>query len=108
MTEPVAAATIQVIDTAGGAVVPIRATPRAGQSALAGVRDGVLLVRLRSAPADGAANAELIALLADVLRVPKRDLSLISGQSSRTKRLRIAGLTAAAVAVRLSSALDAT
>lgn len=107
MAEPPAAVnTMQVTDSADGAVVPIRATPRAGKSAFAGVRDGVLLVRLRAAPADGAANAELIALLADVLGVPKRDVALISGQSSRTKRVRVSGLSAAVATARLSAALD--
>jgi len=99
------ASTLQIADAEGGAIVPIRATPRAGKSALAGVRDGVLLVRLRAAPADGAANAELLVLLSKVLRVPKRDIALVSGQSSRTKRVRVAGLGAAATLARLAESL---
>ena len=67
-------------------------TPRAGRSGFAGLRDGVLTVRLAAAPVDGAANDELIALLARTLKIPKRDIVLVSGERSRSKRIRIAGL----------------
>ena len=59
---------------------------------MAGLRDGVLIVKLAAAPVDGAANEELIALLAKTLEIPKRDITIVSGERSRTKRLRIAGL----------------
>ena len=49
-------------------------------------------MKLAAAPVDGAANDELIALLAKILRIPKRDISLVSGERSRTKRIRIAGM----------------
>jgi uncharacterized protein (TIGR00251 family) len=70
----------------------IRVIPRAGRSGFAGLRDGALLVKLAAAPVDGAANDELIALLANALRVPKRDIAIVSGERSRTKRIRIAGV----------------
>ena len=52
----------------------MRVVPRAGRSGFAGLRDGAILVRLTAAPVDGAANEELIALIARTLRVPKRDV----------------------------------
>jgi uncharacterized protein (TIGR00251 family) len=70
----------------------IRVIPRAGRSGFGGRRDGALLVRLAAAPVDGAANDELIALLARTLRIPKRDITIVSGERSRTKRIRIAGV----------------
>mgnify|MGYP003575496963 FL=1 len=66
--------------------------PRAGRSGFAGLRDGALLVKLAAAPVDGAADDELIALLAKTLRIPKRDITIVSGERSRTKRIRIAGI----------------
>lgn len=66
--------------------------PRAGRSGIAGLRDGALLVKLAAAPVDGAANEELIALLAKTLRIPKRDVTIVSGERARTKRVRIAGV----------------
>lgn len=94
---------LQVTDHAGGAIIPIRAVPRAGRSGIAGLREGMLLVRLQSAPADGAANAELLEVLSKALRVPRRDLAIVSGASARTKRVQAGGLTAAAVLERLSA-----
>jgi uncharacterized protein (TIGR00251 family) len=70
----------------------IRVIPRAGRSGFGGLRDGALLVRLAAAPVDGAANDELIALLAKTLRIPKRDITIVSGERSRSKRVRIAGI----------------
>ena len=66
--------------------------PRAGRSGFGGLRDGALLVRLAAAPVDGAANDELIALIAKALHIPKRDVTIVSGERSRSKRVRIAGL----------------
>jgi uncharacterized protein len=70
----------------------IRVIPRAGRSGFGGLRDGALIVRLAAAPVDGAANDELIALLAKTLRIPKRDITIISGERSRSKRVRVAGI----------------
>ena len=70
----------------------IRVIPRAGRSGFAGLRDGALLVRLAAAPVDGAANDELIALIAKALRIPKRDITIVSGERARSKRIRIAGI----------------
>ena len=70
----------------------IRVIPRAGRSGFAGLRDGALVVRLAAAPVDGAANDELIALIAKTLRIPKRDVTIVSGERSRSKRIRIAGV----------------
>jgi len=67
-------------------------TPRAGRSGIAGLRDGILIVKLAAAPVDGAANEELIALLSKTLDIPRRDITIVSGERSRTKRIRIAGL----------------
>jgi uncharacterized protein (TIGR00251 family) len=66
--------------------------PRAGRSGFGGLRDGALLMKLAAAPVDGAANDELIALLARALRIPKRDITIVSGERSRSKRVRIAGI----------------
>lgn len=81
----------------------IRVIPRAGRSGFAGLRDGALLVRLAAAPVDGAANDELIALLARTLKIPKRDISIVSGERSRSKRIRIAGLDREQALARLTS-----
>jgi uncharacterized protein (TIGR00251 family) len=97
-----------VIDDApDGAILEITVIPRAGRTALAGTRDGALLVRLAAAPVEGAANAELVALLARTLNVAKRHIVIISGKKTRRKRVKVLGLRAALVQARLDASTDA-
>ena len=71
----------------------IRVVPRASKAGVAGTRDDAILVRLGSAPVDGAANAELIETLARALDLPRRALTITSGTTSRHKRVRVDGLS---------------
>lgn len=84
-------------------MLAVRLTPRAGRDAIDGLDpDGTLRVRVAAAPADGAANRVLLRLLADSLDVPLSGLSIVSGESSRHKRLHVAGLDEAELRARLS------
>jgi uncharacterized protein (TIGR00251 family) len=89
-----------------GIGLAVRVVPRGGRTKIAGVRGDALLVRLAAAPVDGAANDALVAFLADTFDRPRRDVTLISGHQSRTKRVAIAGLTEAQVAARLDVILS--
>lgn len=80
-----------------GTIVDVRVIPRAAKSEIAGTRSDTILVRLNAPPVDGAANTELVRLLADVLGVPKRNIRIVSGERSRGKRVRISGRTVADV-----------
>lgn len=71
-------------------MLSVRVTPRASRDAIA-AGEQWLAVRLRAPPVDGAANAALIVFLADRLAVPKRAISIVSGESARLKRVRVAG-----------------
>jgi uncharacterized protein (TIGR00251 family) len=66
-----------------------------------GERGGAMLIRLAAPPVDGAANAALVAFLADALGVPRRDVAIVAGEKSRDKRVQIAGLDEPAVRARL-------
>jgi uncharacterized protein (TIGR00251 family) len=83
------------------ALLTVRVTPRSGRTSIAGVRDGVLLVKLAAAPVDGAANDALIELFSEVLHVPKRSIRIRSGERSRTKVVEVDGLTESDVLGRL-------
>lgn len=91
--------------SAHGVTFAVRVIPRAPRTSIAGVRGGALLVRLSAPPVEGAANDALIALLAGVFDRPRRDVVLLSGQSSRDKRVAVSGVTLATVAARLSAIL---
>ena len=84
-------------------LLTIKATPRASRNEIAGVQAEWLRVRLQAPPVDGKANACLIAFLADQLGVAKAAISLVSGDTSRAKRVRITGIEPASVRDRLGS-----
>ena len=77
--------------TPDGVVIEVHVIPRAGRTAVSGSRDGVLRVHLAAAPVEGAANSQLIDLLAKTLGVPKRALTIASGERGRRKRVCVAG-----------------
>jgi uncharacterized protein (TIGR00251 family) len=79
-----------------GLLIDVRLTPRGGRDAIEGIEcraDGraVLKARVRAAPSAGEANEALCRLLAEALRIAPRQVELVSGASSRIKRVRIAG-----------------
>jgi hypothetical protein len=59
-------------------------------------------VHLNAPPVDGAANVELVATLAQALGVAKRDVTIVRGQTARTKLIEVRGLSAAEVHARLA------
>jgi uncharacterized protein (TIGR00251 family) len=85
----------------GGCELAIRVVTRAARAGIAGVRAEAVLVRLNAAPVDGAANAELVETLARALDVPRRAVRITAGATSRTKRVRIEGVTRDEVLRRL-------
>jgi len=80
--------------TSDGIELQVRVVPRAGRSACAGVREGALLIRLAAPPVEGAANGALISFLSQQLDVPRRNIRIVAGEKSRTKRVAIAGISA--------------
>jgi len=86
------------------AVLKVRVIPRAKRSGVGGMRGDAWLIRLQAPPVDGAANEELISVLAKLLDVPKRAVTIVAGERSREKRVRVAGIDAAAAQARLSTA----
>jgi uncharacterized protein len=85
-------------------ILEVRVIPRAKRSGVDGRRGDAWLIRLQAPPVDGAANDELIAVLAKVLAVPRRDVTIVAGERSRQKRVRVASLDAAIAQERLSAA----
>ena len=81
---------------AGGIALAVRLTPKGGRDSIDGIEtlaDGraVLKARVRALPSEGEANAALCRLIAKGAGVPPRDVTLIAGATSRTKRLAISG-----------------
>jgi uncharacterized protein (TIGR00251 family) len=79
------------------AVITLHVQPGAKKTEVAGLHGEALKIRLAAPPVDGKANDCLVAFLAKRLGVPKSRVALIAGDSSRSKRVRVGGVTTAAV-----------
>ena len=78
-------------------VLNVRAQPRSSRSGIDGVVGDAVKVRIRCAPVDGKANKELVETLADAFGVPKSSVVFRSGETSKTKRILLRGVSAEAV-----------
>ena len=96
-------ADLALTTTPDGVAIPIRVVPRAGRTALDGVVEGALRVRLAAPPVEGAANRALVEFLADLLGVPKRDVAIVRGERGRQKLVQVRGLDADQVRRRLQT-----
>ena len=83
-----------IVEKEGFIQLSIRVVPRASISEIVGEHDGMLKVRIASPPVDGAANSEVVKLMAKKLGVPKSAVEIVSGQTSKTKLIRVTGVTA--------------
>ncbi len=92
---------INLRDTPDGCVVPVRVHPGAKRNAVTGVHDGALKISLTTPPTDGRANDALIGFIAERLRVPRAGIMLLTGATSRSKTLRVAGKSAADILAAL-------
>ena len=75
--------------TKGTVILKVQVVPRASRSEIVGEHNGALRVRIAAPPVDGAANEELIRTLARAFKVPRRDVEIISGHSSKLKQVSV-------------------
>ena len=73
----------------GGVLLQLSVMPNAKRTAVDGLHDGALRVRLAAPPIDGRANEALVAWLAKSLGVPRRDVDVLRGESSRRKQVSL-------------------
>ena len=85
-----------------GQVKEKRVHPGARRNDVTGVHDGALKISLTTPPTDGRANEALIAFIAARLGIPRSQVTLLTGATSRSKTLRIARKNAADVQAALS------
>ncbi len=76
-------------EDAGALVLTLHVQPGAKRTALGGLHGDALKIRLAAPPVDGQANAELVRFLAAEFGVPQRHVSIVRGETSRQKVVRI-------------------
>jgi uncharacterized protein len=96
-----------VLADPGGCVLRVHVRPGARSDELAGLHGTALCLRVRARPVEGAANAAVRALVAELLGVAARDVVLDAGAHGREKRLRVAGVDVATARARLEPRLRA-
>ena len=86
---------IPIHDTQAGATFAVRVHPRAKKNAITGEIGDALKLSLTPPPVDGQANHACIEFFSKLLKVPRSSVTIASGESSRRKVVRVAGLSAA-------------
>jgi len=84
----------------------LRVLPGAARSGVVGRHGSSWKVRVAAAPEGGRANAALVRLLAETLGLPRRDVSVVAGHTSRDKVISVAGISAKELEDRLSSSVE--
>jgi hypothetical protein len=85
--------TVDCREVSGGITLKIKVVPRSSRNELVGLVGDSLKVALTSPPVDGAANAACIQFFARLCRVPKKQVTIISGDKCREKIIQIIGIT---------------
>ncbi len=79
--------------TAQGVTITVKVVPASSKTALAGILDGALKVKIAAQPEKGKANRQLIEFMASALGIKKKDITITAGQTNPLKQLLIANLT---------------
>ena len=79
----------------------VKVHPRAKKDSITGELGDALKVSLTAPPIEGRANQACVEFFANLLKVPRSSVTIASGQTSRNKVIRVAGLTARQVQDRL-------
>lgn len=72
----------------------IKVLPRSSRNEFAGEQEGMLRVKLTAPPVEGAANKMLVNFIASKLKVSKSSVEIVSGETGRTKVIRVSGVSA--------------
>jgi hypothetical protein len=85
-----------------GVFLSVKVQPRASRNDVDGLHGSELKVAVTAPPVDSAANQAVVELIAEILGLPRRAVTLVRGQTSRHKILRLDGLTAEEAAAKIT------
>jgi uncharacterized protein len=93
---------IRLQESDSGVTFAVKVHPRAKKNAITGELGDALKVSLTTPPVEGRANAACIEFFAKLLKVPRSSVTIASGQTSRNKVIRVAGLSAEELRKRIA------
>jgi uncharacterized protein (TIGR00251 family) len=96
---------IPLQENAKGTTFAVKVQPRARKNAITGTVGDALKLALTAPPIEGRANHAVIEFFADLFEISRSSVTIASGETSRTKVVRIAGLGRATVEQRLAETL---
>jgi hypothetical protein len=84
---------LRIGEISGGVRLEVRVQPRSSRNQVVGEQAGTLKVKLTAPPVDGEANAALVDFLSSCLKIPRKDINIIKGETSRHKIVEIMGIS---------------
>jgi hypothetical protein len=84
---------ISIKETKDGVVFDVRVLPRSSRCEIAGIQGEALKIKITAPPVDGKANDECVKFLSDWLGIKKSRITIISGHTSKNKRIAVSGVT---------------
>jgi uncharacterized protein (TIGR00251 family) len=84
---------LQVREENGSVFFKVRVMPRASREGVVGLYEDALKIRLTAAPVDGKANEACRAFIAKILSVPRAQVEILSGHTSRNKVIKVSGVS---------------
>jgi uncharacterized protein len=97
---------VQIIGHADGCILSVRAQPGARRNGIVGEQAGMLKVAVTAPPDKGRANDAIVEVLAEALGLKRSQIDLVSGPTSRQKKLLVRGMTAETLQNKLRTLLE--
>ncbi len=88
--------------------IEVKVQPRASRNQIVGEHDGALKIKLAAPPVEGEANRALLDYLAEILKLPRKNILLIKGDSSRHKLIEICGIDKKTFLAKISAFISHT
>ncbi|QLY25872.1 DUF167 family protein [Bdellovibrio sp. KM01] len=89
----------------GGVRLHLFIQPKSSKNQIVGPHNGMLKIKISAPPVDGEANTELIEYLAKFFKVPKRNVTLIKGDTGRQKTVDVEGISLSDAKALVTAAL---
>lgn len=96
---------IQIKEHAEGCVIPVRAQTCARNDAIIGEQAGALKISVKAPPDQGRANKAILRVLCDRFDLKQSQVDLLSGHTSRAKKILVRGVAAADLTLSLQEVL---